>query len=715
VAQHARGVSAPPDPDAPHEQPSLSYIPALDGVRAFAVLGVMAFHSAIPFLPAGFLGVDTFFVLSGFLITSLLLGEWRRLATIKLKRFWSRRARRLLPALLLVLLFVAFYAAYIVPPGTYPDLRLDALSTLFYVANWHFIAIGSNYFVETGPVSLLTHTWSLAIEEQFYLVWPLVVLVVMRVAAGKAAERYERGLWALLSVSVVGAIASAAEMAWLYHPGMNLTRLYYGTDTHAQSLLVGTTMAVVLALVAERRRQRALRPTLPGSSGAPHVGWAAYSRLAKSVIVGVGTLGLAVSAVMWWRVTYTTPFLWQGGFLVATVSTAAVLTCVVSVPRSWLSHALSVRPLRYLGRISYGMYLWHFPLFQWLDGTRTGLTGYPLFAVRCAVTIAVATASFYLVERPIRQGQLFRQWRAWAFTPVAVAGVVVAVVAATMVPAAAALPRHPVVPVADRGAPVRALLIGDSMALTLGIGISEDAKAYGVANPSDFDQAIVGCGVTVGPLVDLNGVVAPTVQPCNTSAPPVGSPLVKVTVTPYGTVSAPDAEHWTVWYKHWIKKIDPDVVMVLAGRWEVVTRVYDGKWTNILHPAFAAYVEHQLEYTIRFSSAEGAHVVLFTAPCFDTGDQPDGAPWPSDSLHRLAVYNRLVREAAAAYPTITSVLNFNELACPGEHFEEYMHGVKVRDTGSHFTVTGGLLLAPEIWPSVVKAGREALAAAHVKR
>ncbi|HEX3947294.1 MAG TPA: acyltransferase, partial [Acidimicrobiales bacterium] len=134
----------------------------------------MAFHSGIAWLPGGFLSIDTFFTLSGFLITSLLLKEWQRLRTIRLGVFWARRARRLLPALLIVLLFVAVYAAFVVPRGTYPGLRLDALSTLFYVANWHFILVGSNYFNQTGLPSPLTHTWTLAVEEQFYLVWPLV-------------------------------------------------------------------------------------------------------------------------------------------------------------------------------------------------------------------------------------------------------------------------------------------------------------------------------------------------------------------------------------------------------------------------------------------------------------------------------------------------------------------------------------------------------------
>ena len=157
----------------------LAYLPALDGVRACAVVAVMMFHGGIPHMDGGFMGVDAFFVLSGFLITSLLIGEWRQALTIKLGAFWARRARRLLPALLLMLLFVAFFASVIVPKGTYGALRLDALLTLLYVSNWHFILVNSNYFNETAASSPLLHTWSLAVEEQFYVIWPLVVLGVL--------------------------------------------------------------------------------------------------------------------------------------------------------------------------------------------------------------------------------------------------------------------------------------------------------------------------------------------------------------------------------------------------------------------------------------------------------------------------------------------------------------------------------------------------------
>jgi peptidoglycan/LPS O-acetylase OafA/YrhL len=181
----------------------------------------MMFHGGIPHMDGGFMGVDAFFVLSGFLITSLLLGEWRQALTIKLGAFWARRARRLLPALLLMLLFVAFFASVIVPKGTYGALRLDALATLLYVSNWHFILVNSNYFNETSASSPLLHTWSLAVEEQFYVIWPLVVLAVMH---------FTRSLRALFALCCAAAIASALWMHRVYDGGVNTNRAYLGTS-----------------------------------------------------------------------------------------------------------------------------------------------------------------------------------------------------------------------------------------------------------------------------------------------------------------------------------------------------------------------------------------------------------------------------------------------------------------------------------------------------
>ena len=224
----------------------LAYLPALDGMRACAVLAVMMFHGGIPHMDGGFMGVDAFFVLSGFLITSLLIGEWRQSLTIKLGSFWARRARRLLPALLLMLLFVAFFASVIVPKGTYGALRLDALATLLYVSNWHFILVNSNYFNETAASSPLLHTWSLAVEEQFYVIWPLVVLGVMH---------FTRSLKALFALCCAAAIASATWMYVLYDGGLNTNRAYLGTDTRSQCLFIGCALAVGLVLVSQRSHE----------------------------------------------------------------------------------------------------------------------------------------------------------------------------------------------------------------------------------------------------------------------------------------------------------------------------------------------------------------------------------------------------------------------------------------------------------------------------
>jgi peptidoglycan/LPS O-acetylase OafA/YrhL len=700
VAQQAQSPPRP-SPEVGLE-PNLAYIPALDGVRALAVAGVMAFHSGIPFLPAGFLGVDAFFVLSGFLITTLLLGEWGRRVTIGLRVFWARRARRLLPALLLVILFVTFYGAFVAPSGTYPDLRLDALSTLFYVANWHFIGVGTNYFVQTGPVSLLTHTWSLAIEEQFYLVWPLVVLGVLKMT---------RNLRVLLAICVCGAAASALEMALLYHPGSDPTRLYYGTDTHAQSLLVGAALAVVLALIAERRRAST---TMAG--GGPSGGdsaWAATSRRGRIALAMVGTVGAATTAVMWWRVSYTGSFLWDGGFLVVALSMAAVLACVVCHRGSWLAGALSVGPMRFLGRISYGLYLWHFPLFQWLDGERTGLTGYPLFGVRCAATVAVATASFYMIESPIRTGAFLSHWRAWVATPFAVAGVAAAVVVTTVgsgAVSAAGIPAHPPPigaaigrPAATASTPIGAagpstvLLVGDSVAVTFGYGLGVDASRY---RATLINEGIVECGVAEVTEVNSQGNITPPGIACRPTIPA--------------------SQQWPAQWAGWITTDHPSVVAIVAGRWEVSDVEWNGQWTNILSAPFAAYVRQQLQLAVNIASSQGAHVALFTAPCYDNGEQSDGEPWPADGADRLDVYNGIVRAVVADNPATTNLVDLDSVVCPGGRFEATIDGVTVRaPDGVHFpwdtlgnlaaddpdnatTVTQfGEWLGPKVWPEIL--------------
>jgi peptidoglycan/LPS O-acetylase OafA/YrhL len=645
----------------------LRYVPALDGLRAAAVLGVIGYHDAIPWLRGGFLGVDAFFVLSGFLITSLLVEE--RLATggLALGDFWARRARRLLPALFLMLAFVLAEARWIVPTGTWPNVRLDALSTLFYVANWHFILQGQNYFVLTGVPSPLLHTWSLAIEEQFYLLWPLAVLGIFALAR-RSQLQPEGALRLLAWVSVLGAVASAAEMALLAHPGQDATREYFGTDTHAVSLLVGCALAAFLRL---RRATSSTR----GRGRA--VGWVA------------GLLGAGLGAWTWSSIGENAIFVERGGIVLGDLAAALVIAGVVLAPEGPMPRLLSLGPVRYVGRISYGMYLWHWPLQFAIDHATTGLEGWPLFGARLAATLVAAAGSYHLVERPVREGRVIRAGRAWLVGPAATLGLAGAIVAATTTPAAgldrvAAIHDAPAPAAAERSEPVRVLLVGDSVALTLGMGLDAVASHYGVQL---FDEGQLGCGVAIGSEYRSHGSVNPVGWYCNTHP-------------------APGYVQWPLAWAQWVREYRPQVVVLLAGRWEVMDRTWHGRWTNLLHPAYAAYIERQLQLAIRVATAGGARMVLLTAPCFSSGEQPDGQPWPEDSLVRVERYNALVDEAAATSGGRVVVENLFSMVCPGGHFESVIDGVQVRQPdGVHFTVAGGELLAPRLLPRWVVLAR----------
>jgi len=683
--------------EAPHRR--LSYLPALDGVRAFAVIAVMMYHGGLSFTTGGFLGVDTFFVLSGFLITSLLLGEWRQTLTIKLSAFWARRARRLLPALLLMMLFVALLVGVIVPSGTYPSLRLDALSTLFYVSNWHFLLIGSNYFNETAPQSPLIHTWSLAVEEQFYLVWPLVVLAILR---------FTKNLRVLLGVCCAFALASAIEAFVLFQPGGSNIRIYYGTDTRSQCLFIGAALAVALIMAGQKGQ----------ASGRLRSGefWRPASGPMRSLCAFLGVAGAGVAILMWATTSTTSSFPYQGGFFVMGLATAGVILAIIGAPRTMIPRFLSLPPIRYIGRISYGLYIWHWPLFVCFDASRTGLTGYPLFVVRVIITFAVAAFSYHMIERPIRQGTFIQQAQALIAVPASVIVVIIATVVATT-GATGAVTTSPPPPTSTSSStpattptsgavtttpttaapPVRVLMLGDSTALTLGEGLGT-TQVMSKYDYSLSDLGILGCGVAFGPEVELMGERYTTTSVCDGTPYSPSEPL-KQQPYPYQWLSAMGVTR-------------PNVVVLLAGRWEDVNREYDGQWTNILNPKFAAYVKQRLQAASELVTSAGVRMVFMTAPCTDEGEQPDGAPWPEDNPARVDLYNHLVREVAAEFPITDSVVNLNGLVCPGGKYTSTFHGVTIRNTdGIHFTIQSGEVLAPYLMPAILAAGRAQAAAA----
>jgi hypothetical protein len=339
---------------------------------------------------------------------------------------------------------------------------------------------------------------------------------------------------------------------------------------------------------------------------------------------------------------------------------------------------LSWPPLTYLGTISYGMYLWYFPVFQVVDAARTHRTGLSLFAVRASVDIAIATMSYFLVEQPIRRGALFRSsGTAWVprVRPLGLLTSALAVTLAVVVGTTAGSAASFAIPVSSaRSSPspsssspaspgvTRLLVVGDSTALTLG----DDLPAAGAGWDTAIDeQGVIGCGVAIGPLLLDHGVAGAPGAPCD-SATPV-------------------SEQWPARLSGLVAADHPDVVALLAGRWEVTDRIYDGQWTNILAPGFQSYVRDQLRLAVHIGTASGAHMVLLTAPCYSSGEQPDGTPWPEDSPDRVRAYNDQLYAVAAEFPGQASVVNLNAIMCPGGRFESAIDGVTVRaPDGVHF-------------------------------
>jgi peptidoglycan/LPS O-acetylase OafA/YrhL len=372
-------------------------------LRALAVIAVLLYHADLAWIPGGFLGVEVFFVISGYLITALLLAEWRQRGRIDLKTFWLRRARRLLPALY-VLLVATLAFAVVFLPGEIAGLRGDVLAALGYVTNWYLIFGQESYFEAVGRPSLLQHLWSLAVEEQFYLIWPPILALGLCIGATRLRRRR------VLTVVIFGAVASAMAMALLYVPGVDPSRIYYGTDTRATGLLCGAALAFLWSPGDKYRPSEARhhRLGLPGRSRfRRRWGWTAPLLLD---IVGFAALG----ALVWFCVNLGEfqPFLYSGGFALVGTATTATIMAVVH-PHSVIgSRFLGSAPLRWVGVRSYGIYLWHWPVFM---VTRPELDvpidGLPLLALRLTATVVLADLSYRYIETPIRRGALGRAWR----------------------------------------------------------------------------------------------------------------------------------------------------------------------------------------------------------------------------------------------------------------------------------------------------------------
>jgi peptidoglycan/LPS O-acetylase OafA/YrhL len=682
----------------------LSYHASLDGLRAAAVIGVLLYHGGVSWGGGGFLGVEMFFVLSGFLITSLLVSEWLRSGTIALRAFWARRARRLLPALFCVVAVIGVYSAAAGSTSAVPGLKSDGIATLLYIGNWHQIASGSSYFAATGPVSPLTHTWSLAIEEQFYLLWPVLLGGVMWMGARlrpRGARSRCRSLRVLLAVSVAGALASWVETALLFDGGRGLNRVYYGTDTRASGLLVGASLAIGLALLRERSaRGRVLRP-------------AAVLALA-AVLVSMITLG------------GNPGWLYPFGLAGVDLAVAVVIATAVLCPASLVARALSWRPLRALGKISYGLYLWHYPLFLWLDSASTGLTGTALLGLRLAVTVAVSVVSFVVIEQPIRERRL-PGWMVRSLAPLAAGGAVASLLvastasalplgdpsAATVVQPAANLqgsdPACSVTltdtkqyglspPPASKAAsfeysalgnhvlswsgssaktfntcpPKKVLLVGDSLAFTLGLGMLADEQRYGIELA---DAGILGCAFTSVGELEVSGVWQGQSAGC------------------------PNALQ--TWAQEEQALHAQAVVVELGYRDQFDWRV-NGRVVHLGQAAFEASVQRQIDQYVKVLGRDGTPILFLSVPWSKPPAQADGSPSPAASPARHQEINALLAAAARRDPSHVQVLNIDSTVSPGNRYQVTVNGQLCRFDGVHFTLYCSELLEPSVLGTVRK-------------
>lgn len=351
------------------------YMVGLDSLRGLAILGVVLYHVNYKWIPGGFLGVTVFFVLSGYLITDLLATEWEKYKRIDLKNFWIRRARRLLPGMF-VMLIIVFAWVTLFHNSLLGKMRGDSLAAVLYISNWWYIYHKLSYFDNFGQPTPLNHFWSLAVEEQFYVFWPFI----LSLGFYYIKKRSRMTLFIFL-----GAIASAIAMAVLYEPGSDPSRVYYGTDTRAFSLLIG---AVLALLWPSNRLSNKIIPS------------------ARLVLDVVGGIALIIILIMFWETNQYDSFLYRGGMLFLSVVTA-LLVANLAHPTSRISVLLRFKPLRWIGIRSYGIYLWHYPIIT-LTSSQASTEGPHLTKAifQVFLILIMAHLSWKFIENPIRQGAL---------------------------------------------------------------------------------------------------------------------------------------------------------------------------------------------------------------------------------------------------------------------------------------------------------------------
>ena len=641
----------PPAPARSGHPSALGYLAGLDGLRAGALLAVMAFHHGAPAARGGFLGVSTFFTLSGFLITSLAIDEWRRTGRLSWRRFWERRARRLLPAAVVTLCAVLALRSW-GEIGSGARFRGDALGALAYVANWRQADAAGGYGAIFSAPSPVVHFWSLAIEEQFYVVFPLVFAGVAVVVG----RRLGRG------ALVAGAAALASfGAAWVVRGPGGKRRDHLLRHPHPGGRAAGRRRP---RLPARRGSARPSPGQVAGPSPATTRPGERTSRR-RAVLAGVaGAAGLAGLAVLWSHVTVGDHRLFHGGTLLNAGLTVLVIWAVVR--SDLLDRALGAPPLRAIGRISYGAYLVHWPLFMVLTADRTGVDGRALFAVRTAATLAAAAVSYVVVEAPFRFRLPMPRSRLAALAAgaaVAVAGLAVAL------PAPPA--EYPDMATVSTGAPA----VDPSETAAPG-GPVDNARLVGAVTPEDGPPdagtvLLAGDSVAWSLLAGVttwNRIHADTTLQVDThiafGCPAGGAGTARVVVE---QPTPADCGPWHADLGAAIDASSPDLVVMVMGLADLGGRAVDDEWRLPGDPAYDRWLLERLDTLATTMARRGVPVVWLTFPHIQLVDVGDPTRHWSDIP---------INEPGAGRPLQRAPAGDGRVA-PGHH------GRRLRGVGRH--------------------------------
>ncbi len=612
----------------------LPFHPGLEGLRGISVLAVLVFHAWPSVLPGGFLGVSTFFTLSGFLITGLLVDEWRRRGRIDLVRFWGRRLRRLLPASLIGLVAIALTIALWGDVTQQDRVGADGLAALFYVANWWLIATGADYDSLVGSPSPIQHFWSLSIEEQYYLIYPLVTVAILRASRSRSSHRV------LAATLGLAAAMSWLWMGWLESSDATTGRIYYGTDARCGELLAGGFLAIVLL-------------------DRPRIAEGRY----RGMLQLAGVLAMLGAAAAWFVTETESVSLYRWGFIAYTGAT--LVTIVAAVQHSGPIQAFfGSKLLRWLGRISYGLYVYHWPVLLWLNSRDSGFSPTVLAIAGVTLSLGIAAASYRWIEEPIRAGRQVTSWRRWVAAPASIgtAALVLASVGPQVsvpTPSVAATASTEVCPpnadgTPSRPRPLRIAVVGDSFADNVAVGLNQWAMAGGRAVVSNMTEK--GCGIARGAWVD-SGDRRRNI--CDRGAKRLGIRM---------------------------RQFRPDLVVAVTLGWDLIPRKLPA-WSEprmIGDPEFDRWLIGQYGDALEVFESFDAEAVWLTSPCSKGIRGHVGVSDPKRSRHlNEYILPRLVEEYGSGGVTI---VDLDKEICPNGEFTWSLHGIeKFRSDGRHLS------------------------------